>query len=164
MNNAYSPQHENSVNKVHTEPPPSISITSDCGTYFLSSPFFSKESCIPIKDFFKISTWLKLATKKFTCQTNKICSVCQQSVTACQHGFLFCHMFHSCPVSLMCLFSDPSSDFLPVLILKVTQPPWGCISGRLNIVHKKFYNFLSCPQCFRGVLWYPYLRLRDLRS
>lgn len=112
-------------------------------------------------DFFKISTWLRMPTKKFTCQVNKTCSVCHQSVRACQHGFLLCHTFLSCPVSLMCLSSDPSSDLLPILvILKVAQPPCGCISGRLNAERKKFYNFLSYPQCFRGVLWYPYLRLR----
>lgn len=144
--------------------PLSISITCDCGTYFLSSPSFSRESCISVKGFFNIATWLRLATKKYTFPVNKICLATTQCATSqSQHASMpFCSVIHqhSCPVSLMCLSCDPSSDFLPiVLILNVAQPPWDSISGRLNTVHKKFYNFLSYPQCLSGVFWYPYLSI-----
>lgn len=148
---ACSPEHPNSVNKIHPEPLSQLQVT----VAPICSLFPSSAENLPAKDLIKIATWL--ATKKFTCQVNKIrLATAQHATRQSQHALSVPSSVCIPVLYLMCLSSDPGSDFLPVLlILKVAQPPWGSISPRLSAVHTKFYNFLGSSQSFRSALWYP---------
>lgn len=93
---ACSPEHPNTVHKIHPEPLSQATVAHICSRF----PF-SVEN-LPTKDFFKIAPWL--ATKKLTCQVNKICLAATQCAN---HGMPFCSIIgvHSYPISSVLLLS-----------------------------------------------------------